>query len=335
MRWLIVLALLFPTPQESRFPSIGIIDFYGLRGISPRQAREALQIDEGDSSSVDTKAARRRLEALPGVAEARLSLVCCDSGKAILFVGIRETGVHALRLRPAPQGNIRLPQDVVEAGKDFLKALANAVINGNTSNDASQGHSWSSDSAMREVQQRYIAFAARDLGLLRDVLRHSADDEHRALAAEVIAYAAHKQAVVNDLVEATRDPAEGVRNNATRALAVMAESNQPTTIRPIKIPVWPFIEMLNSVEWTDRNKSAFALLALTKQRDPATLAELRQKALSSLIEMARWKSSGHAFAPFFLLGRVAGFREAELEKAWAHGERVSLLEAAEKMASSK
>jgi hypothetical protein len=328
MRWLIVLALLFPSSQHSDSLPIGIIDFYGLRSITEQQVREALQINEGDPSSVETREAKRRVETLAGVAEVSLSIVCCDSSKAIVFVGIREKGVPSFQFRPAPQRGIRLPPDIVRAGDEFLKALADAVLKGHTSNDASQGHSLSSDSAVRAVQERYIEFASRDLELLRDVLRHSSDEEHRALAAEVMAYTAHKQAIVTDLVEATRDPAGGVRNNATRALAVMAESNQPTTTRLIKIPAQPFIEMLNSVEWTDRNKAAFALLALTKQRRGATLSQLLHKALPSLVEMASWKSSGHAYAPFFLLGRVAGVREAEIHEAWERGDRKGFIESA-------
>jgi hypothetical protein len=52
----------------------------------------------------------------------------------------------------------------------------------------------------------------------------------------------------------------------------------------------PFIDLLNSIEWTDRNKSSFALEMLTESRDPALLLDLRARALRSLIEMARWKS---------------------------------------------
>src|SRR5262249_37069899 len=75
----------------------------------------------------------------------------------------------------------------------------------------------------------------------------------------------------NALVGAPRDRENVVRNNPPRALAVMAISNQQTTRRPIKIPLRTFIEMLNSVEWTDRNKSSVALDALTYERDPAIL----------------------------------------------------------------
>jgi hypothetical protein len=332
MSWLIFLALLLPGSQDPQVPPIGIIDLYGLRGVSEQQVREALQIKEGVSLSEEPKEAKRRLESLPGVAEANINLVCCDAGKAILYVGIREKGTPSLQFRPAPQGKVRLPQDVAQAGNDLQKAWSDAILKGNSGEDHSHGHALSNDPSARAVQERFITFAARDLKLLLDVLRHSADAEHRALAAQVIAYAANKQAMVDDLIEAMRDQAEGVRNNAMRALAVMAVAAQQTTKQPIKIPVLPFIEMLNSIEWTDRNKSSFALLGLTNTRAPAVLSEIRRKALPSLIEMARWKSSGHAHGPFFLLGRAAGIPEDEISTAWERGDRASFIEAAVKRA---
>jgi len=335
MSWLIFLALLLPVSQDPQFPPIGIIDFYGLRDISERQVRESLQIKEGDPSSVETKEAERKLESLPGVAEAQISRVCCDAGKAVLFVGIREKGTPSLQFRLAPQGKVRLPQDVAQAEDDFRKALSDAILKGNSGEDDSSGHALSIDPSARAIQERFITFAARDLKLLRDVLRHSSDAEHRALAAQVIAYTANKQAIVNDLIDAMRDSAEGVRNNSTRALAVMAGAARQTTRQPIKIPVRPFIEMLNSIEWTDRNKSSWALLRLTDKRDSGVLFEIRQKALPSLIEMARWKSSGHAQSSFVLLGRVARLPEDEITAAWERGERAAFIETAIKRAKAK
>jgi len=332
MVWLIFLAFLLPAPQDRQIPPIGIIDFYGLRSVAEQQVREALQIKEGDSLSGEPKEARPRLEALPGVAQARVNLVCCEAGKAILYVGIVEKGAPSVRFRPAPQGTAQLPQDVRRAGGDYQKAFMNAVLKGDAGEDDSQGHALTNDPATRAIQERFIAFAARDLKLLRDVLRHSSDAEQRALAAEVIAYAPDKQAVVNDLVFAMRDPAEAVRNNTMRALAVMAELGRGTSKPRIQIPARPFIEMLNSVEWTDRNKSSWALVKLTEGRDPAVLSELRRQALPSLAEMARWKSPGHAQASFILLGRVAGIPEEEINAAWDRSDHASFIEAAMKKA---
>ena len=87
----------------------------------------------------------------------------------------------------------------------------------------------------------------------------------------------------------------------------------------------PFIAMLNSIEWTDRNKASLALLELTGKRDPAILAMLRAEAFLSLVEMARWKSPGHAYSGFVLLGRVGGLAEDEIQAAWDGGYRETLI----------
>ena len=101
---------------------------------------------------------------------------------------------------------------------------------------------------------------------------------------------------------------------------------QPRPDQHVSVPVKPFIEMLNSVEWTDRNKSSFALVALTEKRDAAVLSRLRQRSLPSLIDMARWKNPGHAFASFFILGRIGSLSEEEIQKSWDNGNRSLLIE---------
>ncbi|HEY8460647.1 MAG TPA: HEAT repeat domain-containing protein [Blastocatellia bacterium] len=335
MRWLVFLALILIASQDPQFPTIGVIDFYGLGPIPEREAREFLQIKEGDSISNDLEEAKRRLELLPGVEEARIDRVCCVEGKAILYVGVRRKGESSIEYRADPQSKVRLPPEVIQAGKDYQKALQEAVLKGDPGEDNSRGHALSDDPATRAVQERFIRFAAQDLKLLRDALRNSADAEHRALAAQIIAYADNKQEIVNDLVEAMRDPVEEVRNNAMRALWVMPESTRGTTEQPIRIPGRPFIEMLNSIEWRDRNKSSMALLKITSAPSPSILSELRRKAIPALVEMAKWKTPGHAKAPFILLGRVAGIPEEEINAAWERGDHASFIEAATKKAKSK
>lgn len=305
------------------WPPIGIIDFYGLRTISEKQARQALGIKEGDAWSGVPEAALRRLKALPGVQDAHIEPVCCEDGKTILYVGLRERGTPPQRFRPAPRGNLRLPADILAAGQAFERALEESARRGETREDQSEGHALAHDPAVRAVQERFVVFAARHRSLLRDVLRRSANSGDRALAAQVLAYASDKQAAADDLADALRDPDEGVRNNATRALLVMAASG-----RRIRISAQPFIEMLDSLVWSDRNKASGALFALTMRRDPATLSQLKKRALPALIEMARWKSPGHAQPAFVLLGRIGGLTEAEIFRAWNAGDRQAVIEAA-------
>jgi len=101
---------------------IGIIDFYGLRKLSPQKARQALTFKEGDTVALlEPPAAlhesEQRLEALRGVVHAKTNTVCCDDGKAIVYVGIQEKNAPVIQFREAPRGTERLPEDMVQAGE--------------------------------------------------------------------------------------------------------------------------------------------------------------------------------------------------------------------------
>jgi hypothetical protein len=149
----------------------------------------------------------------------------------------------------------------------------------------------------------------------------------------VIGYAEKKRMIVDDLQWAMRDPDAGVRNNAMRslgAIAVLAARDPESGIR--FSPTW-FIEMLNSLIWSDRNKAAFALVNMTESRDARILGQIRAAALPALADMARWKHLGHALPGVILLGRVAGMPEAEIQDAWSKGEREALIKRALKPAS--
>ena len=307
-------------------PPIGSIDFYGLRSVSEQQVRQALQIKEGDSMPASWQEAQRSLEALPNVQQASLNAACCEAGKIILYVGIREKGAPSLQFRSAPKGALRLPEPIVKTGEAFYDALTEGIEKGDVGEDDSQGHALNSYPKLRAIQERFITFAAQDLKLLRAVLHESAEAQHRALAAQIIAYEANKWDVVKDLVYGMSDDDSNVRNNSMRALAVIAKFAQQSPKQRIKVPIKPLIDLLNSIIWTDRNKSAFALYQITGKRNPEVLSMLREHALASLIEMSRWKSRGHAFCPFFLLGRAGNLSEDEIQKYWDSGNRETLIE---------
>jgi hypothetical protein len=332
---LTLLFVLLFGPSNGQPPPIGIIDFYGLRSTTEQQARAALQIKEGDALPASMEDAKRRLEALPNVLQARISVGCCDEGKLTVYVGIRENGAPSLQFRSAPKGAVRLPEAILQAGKAYMDALSEEVQKGNAKEDDSQGHALSPYPRVRAIQDMYIAFAAKNPKLLRAVLRESSDAEHRALAAQIIAYSADKRDVVKDLVYGMRDADGTVRNNSMRALALIAAFAGRSPQLGIKVPVLPFIEMLNSIEWTDRNKSSIALARLTQKRDPAILSILRSRALQSLVEMSRWKSPGHASSPFYLLGRVGDLSDEEIQKAWDSGNRETMIETVLRKVKSK
>ncbi|MGH9255494.1 MAG: HEAT repeat domain-containing protein [Vicinamibacterales bacterium] len=314
---------------------VGIIDFYGLRQVSESEARGALTVMEGDTIAVDVSApppfakeSERRLMALTGVVSARVLVNCCDAGRLVVYVGIEEPGRPALRFRAPPRGNIRLPDDVVQAGEDFVHSFLQAILRGDSGEDHSKGHALANDPATRAVQERFISYAARNMKRLRDVLRRSSDAEHRALAAVVLGYAADKRAIIGDLVYGMSDPEEDVRNYAMRALGVIVQFAEQSPALRIRVPSQPFVDLLTSPSFSDRNKALFALLQLSVSRDAPLIASLRARALESLIEMARWKSEGHAFAAFWLLGRLGGLSEEGIQEAWDRRDREAVIDAA-------
>jgi hypothetical protein len=168
---------------------------------------------------------------------------------------------------------VRGSADIVESGKEFSTAVMRAVERGDAAEDHSQGHAFTHDPATRTIQERFVAYAKRDLDQLRLVLRNSGEAAHRALAALVLGYASDKQAMVEALVQRMSDPDEEVRNNAMRALWAFADMDPTTSRSAPRIPPEPFLALLNSPIWSDRNKASAALMALTARRDPGLLAK--------------------------------------------------------------
>lgn len=327
----IALAMLFAARPAGQAMPIGIIDFYGLGNVSVERARSALTFKEGDAVNFAGDAppafiaeSEARLAKLPAVQRARINLVCCDNGRAIAYVGLEQRGAVTQSFRTTPDGAARLPADVVKAGEDFSSAHVAAVQRGDAGEDRSRGHALNHDPATRAVQDRFVAYARRDPAALRQVLRTSSEPAHRALAAQVIAYAADKAAIVDDLVDAMNDPDQTVRNNALRALWVLGEM----VPKPPPIPAAPFIVLLNSPVWSDRNKASGALEALTRRRDADLLEALRREAIAPLVEIARWKSEGHAQPGYFILARIANYADDRAFDLWKRGEREVVIRAA-------
>lgn len=321
--------------QQIASPRIGIIEFYGLHKVSEKEVRKVLGFAEGDPLPTSKGDVEDRLEKIPGVYMSHLEATCCTDGKIVLYVGIEERGAPHFDLHDPPEGAVLLPHDIEDAYHDFLSAVNEAVRTGQTGENLSQGHSLMENATARAAQLQFIALADKNLKVLEDVLRNSYDEEQRAIAAYVIGYASKKTEVVNDLQWALRDYDQSVRSNAARAMAALAVLAEKDPKSGIKIePTW-FIEMLNSIAWTDRHNAATVLVDLTDKRNPDTLEELRADALPSLVDMARWKDLSHALPAYILLGRIAGFPEKQIQDDWSRGDRETVIEAALKQGREK
>ena len=297
---------------------VGLIDFFGLEGLDAERLRASVTVQPGEKFSWPGTRDRLRDEAAKAAGRpvTHFSPVCCDeSGRWILYLGFGRGDPNA-SLRPKPTGDAALPPDLIGLYDEFMAMLpASLKHSAGRADDYSKGYSISLYGPMRAVQLRMRETAvAQEESVLR-VLASAADDKHRSAAALLAGYTTHSNRQIAALMDASRDPNSTVRNNATRSLGVLAAT--PAFAR--LIPPEPFIAKLSSPVWSDRNKGLMLLEPLTRDRNTNVLSAIHAKAVDALIEMARWRFTGHARNAIRLLGRIGGIPEAEVERAAVAG----------------
>lgn len=322
--------------MAAQTPIVGDIEIFGTRKISHEKVLKALGVQPGEPLPPSKSKLEDTLLAIEGVARASVEAVCCDAGRAILYVGIEERGAATFPYRDQPQGDLQLPEEIVQAYNGFTIALAQAARDGDTHEDIKQGHSLMDNIACNVLQKRFIGFADLYQEVLKAVLRESEDEEQRAVAAYVLGYAPKKAQVVNDLQLALRDPDPDVRANALRALKPIALLAQNDPELGIRVETTWFVEMLNSTVLKDRLEGVRTLLTLTEPGIPkATFTHLWERGLTPLEEMAHWRNLEYVLPAYLLLGRMAGEGDSDLEQTWASGDREKKLQEIEQKLKAK
>ncbi len=327
MRLLCVLALALPLLAQ---PKIGVVEIYGAGKLSRDRIQKAIGARPGDPLPKSKGDVEEQLEAIDGVVQARLEAFCCDQGKPVLYVGILERGATASTYRPYPQEAVELPKEILTAYADFSSALSRASAEGDLKEDLTAGHSLMQNLPCRVAQERLVGLAQLNFHTIASVLANALEPEQRSIAAYVLGYGPDKAAVLKEMLLALQDPDPSVRANATRAakaLAVYAIAHPEDDLRVQ--PTW-FVEMLNSVELSDRLEASRILLLYTEKRDANAIANIRERAMASVLEMARWQHLPHALPAYLLAGRVTGWTDEALESAWAAGDREKTLKEIEK-----
>ena len=318
----LVLATLV-APQAPQTSEIKHIDYYGLRTVSIEAASEALGIQVGDSVEIDRTAASERLRAIEAIEDVVLIKMFMP-GSETLLVGILEKGTPTPTFRKAPVGDETLPEGMVEAYTAAMELSYEAMLSGQGSGEEIVNGSSISKYESAAIQDRKLADLARaHPARVRQVLRNAKDPEQRAVAATATGHLEDKPGVIEDLAFAMDDPDASVRNNAIRALSVLARwANSQDDLR-VEFDYAPLFLLLESLQWTDRNKAASLLDSLTFGRDEKLLSQLRKGSIPALTEMAKWHSAGHAAFSIRILGRMAGITEEEITKgekrAWSGG----------------
>ena len=312
-------------------PRIGTIEIYGARKVPVQKIRTAIQAKPGDRLP-SREDAEERIDKISGVVGSRVEAACCDNKKMTLYVGVEERDAPHIDFNPAPTDEITLPPSLFDSYRAFLDEVDSSIRGRNADQDLTQGYSLMADPDCRKLQQSFLVTVAADLPTVDRILRESSDPEQRAAAAYLLQYGPRgprtTKIIVDGLQYGLRDRDDTVRENAVRALKAVAVGARLHPEQQIRIePTW-FVELLNSVVWSDRHNASLALLNLTDKREGDTLALIRERALQSVVEMARWHDLEQALPPFILAGRLAGLDEAQIKSAWLSGDHEALLKKA-------
>jgi hypothetical protein len=315
-------------PQD-KAKRIGEIEFFGYSGIDLDKVRAALPFHEGDEFSIEPAEKIRQakdqaceaVRQVTGHQPTDINFVCCDRQvNWIIFIGLSG---KTIGYSPRPEGTARLPKNILDLYTRSMNSGMEAVQMGRSAADPSRGYSLSEYPPLRAIELEMRAYALDHGALLRHVLETSSDNEHRRVAAKLLGYARQSRSQLTALARASRDSDSIVRNNATRALLVLVNSNAKLTR---DIPAEDFTEMLLSGTWTDLNKVSSLLDVITKGRNPALLAGLGKTGVRErLIEMARWRTA-HAQAAWYILGRMAGIDEDRLQHFVEAGNAQAILD---------
>jgi hypothetical protein len=335
MRWVVVAMVVLGgarvEAQAGQAFSVGSIDFFGGQGMDtaalmaklPVKVGQALTFEQADGVKAGVEAA---VLAGTGKAATDVNFVCCDEpGKLQIYVGVQGGSYRAPVYGAAPTGDATLPGEGLGLYQEDMKATAAAVESGHAREDDSKGYALTDDPAAKAVELRMRAYALQHTAAIEAVLRGSKDAAQRQAAAMLLGYAERSPEQVKELARAAGDVDADVRNNAVRALAVMASAG------PMEgLEVEPLVAMLSSGSWSDRNKASLLLYRITKSRDAGMLKVLREEAMGALLDGAAWQSAGHAVPFLVMLGRIGGLEEVEIQRLLDAGDPGAIVAAAER-----
>ena len=290
--------------------TVGAIDFFAYAGEDINALRSDLSIRLGDPWTSETnQLLSSEIEKWLGRAPSDVDTVCCDEdGNRLIYIGLADGSGSRVRLNPDPTGSLELDADFVILYDRFEEAVRKAASRGEglVVEDHSRGYPLSQDADVRGFEERIRKYALSNPSQVFAVARTSSNARHRAIAIDAIGYGLHSADQIEALTHSALDPDRTVRNNAIRALWVLA-SSQVELQAPI--PYATFVDLLQSGVREDRTKSIALLAALTADRRSGVLTAILERSLAPLIECARWSWTGHAYWARVMLGRIAGLDE--------------------------
>jgi hypothetical protein len=320
---------LFPLLGLAQPPrmSIAAVDFFGSAPVDFVLLRAAFPFHTGaafEPRRIALSDTPEEFRKLVGKNRSSVDLVYIpDLRGLVMYVDVEPPAAAQPVWKPKPTGAVGLPPEIVALYEHAMDRFENGGIEAGDETDA--GYSLSKDPIMRADELKLIDYARAHASEVYRVLEDPASARDRIAAAWIAGYAPQGKDQVAALLGAVDDPDSTVRNNAIRVLGVLAYHDADFAGR---ISPDPFIPMLRSLTWTDRNKAMMLLGPITARHNPKTLEALRREAAQPLRQMAGWTYWGHAAMALTLLGRIAGIPEDRLQKLLEAHDAAAILKAA-------
>jgi hypothetical protein len=307
------------------------IDVYGSRRVDAETVRRVLEVELG-KPTVPSRAVFRLKEAelrkQYDLAFAKVAFVYFfggdDAGSAFISVDLVDAeDAQRLRFLPAPSGQPPDPEGLVAQWLAYDRKSEQLMRSGGLNPEGPftcrvvhciRGFD---HPELAPFEPLFLAKVPAAQDALVTVLREEADEEKRAAAAYLLAYAPTPEQVVERLVPFIRDPSGSVRNGVLRVLL----ANQDKADRPL-VDVAVVVDALSMPETLDRNKALYLLEALLRSMKPEALraqrAPLIRQLGAQLVAMAGLTQPINREPAVLVLEQLSGekYETAEQWKAW-------------------
>ncbi len=302
-------------PERMHFSKIY---YFGYEGLDLKKIEAAMPLKEGTELAHGP-------EALPGLMDQINKAVQAETGKKAtdiapvfyqkswtMYIGLPGTSSQAYKLNPVPGEKTELPKALMDTYGQTMDANVHALETGLPEDRAKYNQ-------LREESKEQAKNITEQL---MHVLAKSSDPRQRTVAAHCLGLVAHTESQIKALAAAANDQDSCVRNDAVRALGVIAYDRGPLARF---IPAGDCIKLLSSGTWSDRNKGSFVLEGMIKDRDPKLIEALRLQAVPALKEMAGW-DLGHSSPALEMLGAIANIPEDKLKRLIEEGKYKEIID---------
>ncbi|CAM3653835.1 hypothetical protein [Corallococcus soli] len=311
-------------------PTLASVDTFGSRKADAAAVLQVLGLEVGkpfvhSAALMAKKEAALRKQFNLAFAKVGMSFFFAEELKGNAFVTVDlvdAEDAQRARFLPAPQGHPKDPEGLVARWRAYEDRLWPLQVQGKLDPEKSVcqvahciggfGHP-----DLADFEPEFLAKVPKALDAVTAVLREDADEDRRAAAALLLAYAPTARETVRRLVPFIRDPSSGVRNNVLRVLT----ATQQTAKEPL-LDVATVVDAASMPTVSDRNKS-FYLLTYLLDDLPAEALDAQRAGLTKqlgedLVTMAALQQPTNREPAVEVLERLSGEKHdtAEAWRAW-------------------